>query len=85
MRFYKNVTNGYIVMIGIGFGHEEITKDEYDLISHAINNRPIANDGYDYRLRTDLIWEKYELPPEPSAQAMSEDYENALARMGVNV
>ena len=29
----------------------------------VIRNKPTPRDGYDYRLKTDLTWEEYALPP----------------------
>ena len=64
MYSYIKETNGdYIVDIqtidrpNIG----NITKEEYDTILEAINNKPIPREGYDYKLKTDLTWEEYEV------------------------
>lgn len=85
MRNYKSIENGYIIYIGIGNGGVEITETEYNEILTAIQNKPVARDGYDYRLKTDLSWEEYEKTiPEPVDEtAEISDYENALADMGV--
>ncbi len=64
MRFYKQTSNHYIIAVGTGAGGTEITKVEYDEIMAIIQNRPSA-DGKGYRLKTDLTWEAYDLPPEP--------------------
>lgn len=64
MRFYKQTSNHYIIAVGTGAGGTEITKVEYDEIMAIIQNRPTA-DGKGYRLKTDLTWEAYDLPPEP--------------------
>ena len=45
-------------------GGTEITKVEYDEIMAIIQKRPSA-DGKGYRLKADLTWEAYDLPPEP--------------------
>lgn len=63
MRYYKTIGNGYILSIGTGNGGTEITEQEYAEILDVIRNKPTARDGYDYRLKTDLTWEEYELPP----------------------
>ena len=63
MRFYKTVSDGYLVSVGIGSGGKEITASEYAEILATIRNKPTARDGFDYRLKTDLTWEEYELPP----------------------
>ena len=63
MRFYKTIDGGYIISIGTGNGGEEITEQEYAEILTVIRNKPTAREGFDYRLKTDLTWEEYELPP----------------------
>ena len=52
----------HIATIGTGFGGTEITKTEYDEIMAVIQSRP-NGEGKGYRLRTDLTWEEYDLPP----------------------
>ena len=66
MRCYKQLTSdaAYIRAIGTGYGGTEITKTEYDSILSAIQSRP-SESGKGYRLKTDLTWEAYDLPPEP--------------------
>lgn len=46
-------------------GRTEIAETEYNAILAVIRNRPAA-DGKGYRLKTDLTWEAYDLPPEPA-------------------
>lgn len=64
MRHYKQLSDNYITAIGTGYGGEEITEAEYNAIMAIIRNRPQA-EGKGYRLRADLTWEEYDLPPEP--------------------
>lgn len=64
MRYYKQINDSVITAIGTGFNGTEITESEYNEIFTIIRNRPRA-DGKGYRLKTDLIWEEYDLPPEP--------------------
>lgn len=73
--------------IGTGNGGEEITESEYTSILEIIHNRPVAPDGYGYRLTSDLKWELYELPTteQPDEEATGEDYEAALVELGVRV
>lgn len=88
MRYYKVIDeDGYIISIGKGNGYDEITKEEYEHILSVIHNRPIADDGYTYKLRTDLTWELCEIPPIPEEdmEATEEDLLNALAELGVTV
>ena len=66
MRYYKTISNGYILYIGTGTGGTEIEKDEYNEINDAIASKPPVTDTTDYRLRADLTWEPYEIdPPDP--------------------
>lgn len=62
MRYYKQIENDYLLSIGTGRGHEEITSEEYNQILSVIRSKPTAETGYDYRLKTDLTWELYEVP-----------------------
>ena len=64
MRYYKQTENGYITAAATGHGGTEITETEYGEILAAIQNRPAAA-GKGCRLKTDLTWEAYDLPPEP--------------------
>lgn len=64
MRFYKQIYNGYVAAIGTGYGGTEISEAEYKNIMAIIQNCP-AEKGKGYRLKTDLTWEAYDLPPEP--------------------
>ena len=73
MRYYKIVESGYLVVIGTGNGGAEITKEEYENILTVINEKPIAENGYDYRLKEDLTWELYELPIIPESDEVSSD------------
>lgn len=68
MRYSKIVIDGYIEGIGTYKSRSnmdgDITEAEYNSIMAVIQNRPQA-DGKGYRLKTDLTWEEYDLPPEP--------------------
>lgn len=64
MRYYKKTIDGCIVAVGTGNVGEEITETEYNSILSVIQSRPVS-DTQGYRLRTDLTWEAYDLPPEP--------------------
>ena len=63
MRYYKNIENRYLTAIGTGNGGNEITEEEYNSLLEHIRSCPEAPDGYGYRLKEDLTWELYELPP----------------------
>lgn len=66
MIYYKQLTSdaAYIIAVGTGYGGTAITKTEYESILSAIQSRP-SESGKGYRLKTDLTWEAYDLPPEP--------------------
>lgn len=87
MRYYKIIEDGYVLSIGTGSGGSEITKEEYDNLLSVIRSAPIAESGYQYRLKADLTWELVELPPEPEydPEATEVDYLEALAELGVTL
>lgn len=62
MRYYEKIHDDYILSVGTGSGGEEITQEEYESILEVIRNRPVAESGYDYRLKADLTWEQVEIP-----------------------
>lgn len=64
MKYNKQVSNTYLAAIGTGPGGVEITEDEYNAIMAIIQSCPNV-DGKGYRLKTDLTWEAYDLPPVP--------------------
>ena len=64
MRYYKQIIDNYLTSIGTGPGNIEITEAEYNQIISIIQNRP-QSEGKGYRLKADLTWEEYDLPPEP--------------------
>lgn len=61
-RYYKQIKDGYIITVGIGSGGAEITQEEYNAIRFLIRSRPTAEEGYMYKLKADLTWEKVEAP-----------------------
>lgn len=64
MRYYKQIIDNYLAAIGTGPGNIEITEAEYNQILSIIQNHP-QSEGKRYKLKTDLTWEEYDLPPEP--------------------
>lgn len=64
MRYNKQTFNNYILAIGTGYGGTEITEAKYNEIMAIIQNHPTA-EGKGYRLKADLTWEEYDLPPVP--------------------
>lgn len=84
--YQKIVENGYLVSVVKGVSNGNITENEYNAILETISNKPIAEEGYDYRLKDDLTWELYEVPiisPEED-DATEEDYIEALNELGVD-
>ena len=73
MRYFKIVNDGYITVIGKGRGGTEITEEEYNGIFEEIQNKPLAEENYDYRLREDMTWEKYESVILPDDESASEE------------
>lgn len=63
-KYYKQISTDCITAIGTGAGGTEITEAEYNEIMSIIQNRPTA-EGKGYRLKADLTWEEYDLPPVP--------------------
>lgn len=64
MKYYKQLSDNYIISVGTGSGGTEITETEYNSILSTIQSRPIS-DTQGYRLRADLTWEAQDLPPAP--------------------
>ena len=83
MRKYKEIENGIIVSIGESLTNgTTISNAEYDSILQTIQNKPSADDGYDYRLKTDLTWERYELPKQETSESTTAAYtEEMLMQM----
>ena len=68
MRYYAQYNDsGKLIAIGTGLGGTEITETEYNDIMAIIQSCPKV-EGKGYRLKSDLTWEEYDLPPvtEPS-------------------
>jgi hypothetical protein len=86
MRYYKSICDDQIIGIGVGALGVEISFDEYEEIKSMISSKPTAPFGYTYMLQDDpREWVLVELPPAPEEEAEIEDYEAALADLGVRV
>lgn len=82
---YKVVRDNYIIAVSSVNVGTEITEEEYALIREALKNKP-SKDGYYAKLKEDLTWELFEIPPSlEESQATETDYQNALAEMGVDL
>jgi hypothetical protein len=61
MRYFMNISNGYLTHVGIGEGGISISDEEYKALLEVIRNRPVEP-GMGFRLREDLSWERYPMP-----------------------
>ena len=79
-KYFKNIVEEYIASVSTGSGQVEITKEEYLNILTIIQNKPIADVGYDYKLCTDLTWESYELEvlPEDEMEISDDEFMDML-------
>lgn len=59
MRYYKIISDGHLMSIGIGAGGTEITAEEYYRILNIVNSAPAENEYTGYILRDDLTWEEF--------------------------
>lgn len=86
MGYYKAESNGYILAVGTGTVGKAITESEYNEILSVIHSAPNKG-GYGYRLKADMTWEEYELPPidDTDDEATESDYITALQDLGVEV
>lgn len=81
MRFFKQLSEGYISSIGQGPGGQEITEAEYGETLAVIRVKPPGTNTTEYRLREDLTWEAYEVePPEddPEEEVTAEEITAAI-------
>lgn len=63
IEYFKNFDeNGYLSGLSTTAGQDKIKKEEYDKLWELVRNRPKAEEGFAYGLKTDLTWEKYEKP-----------------------
>lgn len=81
MTYAKLIKDGYILAVGNGISGAEITESEYNEILSVIHNKPQGTATTDYRLREDLTWEEYEIPPMPEPEPTSDEILDIL--MGV--
>lgn len=82
MEYKKIIVGGYILGLAEVEKNGNISKEEYDRITEIIHNKPIAPEGYDYRLKADLTWEKYELPPVPEDDEITAEEALEIIRGG---
>ncbi|MBR4549410.1 MAG: hypothetical protein IKO83_05785 [Oscillospiraceae bacterium] len=69
MKFYRIISDGYILAVGTDIGGMEITAAKYDEILTVIAAKPARTETTDYRLKEDLTWEPYEVePPDPDPE-----------------
>lgn len=61
MRYYKKLNGEYIVLVGKGLGGVEVSESEYSEILEVISTKPPCTNTTDYRLKSDLTWEPYQV------------------------
>lgn len=73
------IQNNYIIAI-------EKNDEQYNKILSLIHNRPMAQDGFTYKMKANTLeWELVELPPIiEDDEAVEADYIDALNTLGVN-
>lgn len=63
MGYLKTLSKDYIMSLHKTEGDGNITEEEFEHISALFNERPEAQEGYLYLLRSDdLTWELVEIP-----------------------
>ena len=78
MKYIIVKQNGYIIGVVTGNSGTEITEEEYNEILTIIHNKPTGTATTDYRLREDLTWEEYEIPPMPEPEPEADEILNIL-------
>ena len=78
MRYYKTISDGYILGIGTGSGGAEITEAEYSTILSAIHSKPADTDTVGYRLTVGMEWETYDIEPPTDEDVTDADIAQAL-------
>ena len=80
MRYFKTVSDGYILAIGMDAQTgEEINQAEYEQIMTVIHAKPVAPEGYSYRLTDALEWELLEVETPDTIDTMTETEQKAAA------
>ncbi len=79
--YFKIISNGYILGVGMGAGGTDMAESEYNEIMAIISEKPQGSAMTDYRLTTSLTWEQYEVPapaPDPDPDAEDSDILEAI-------
>ena len=63
MMYRVYINNDYIISIAHGVTDGSIDENAYLFLKNVIKNKPVPQEGYDYRLKSNLMWEQYKLPP----------------------
>lgn len=61
---------------------KEITEAEYNNILEIIRQKPVAPDGYGYKLTDNLEWELYEIPTEEVDEEITDEEAFAIITGG---
>lgn len=65
-------------------GAEAISRHEYERVKAIVNQKPVHQDGYGYRMTADLTWELYELPQEADPELTAEEALDIIVGGGAN-
>ena len=88
MKYYKHVDGNIIISIctGSNLAIQEISEEEYITIMNVVNTKPEDTEDTVYILYADpLRYEPHPRPAEEEPEATVEDYQEALAEMGVEL
>lgn len=77
MRYFESQKDGYILGVGKGLFGTEIDVSRYNAVLAALPLKPPATETTDYRLKVDLTWEEYDVPPMPEPEP--DDHDKAEA------
>lgn len=85
--YKKFIENGYIVAVSETCNDGiEISREEYNSIIEALNNRPQLEEGFSAMLKDDSHeWELVANPEPVDTEATESDYIDALNDLGVNI
>lgn len=62
-HYFKIAVDGFIVAVGYGYNENVISKEEHDDILSIIKTTP-KEEGFVFKLKEDLTWEKFEVVEE---------------------
>lgn len=85
MSYFEKTKDGYIISFGESSEpiDTEITEERFNAIKQVVSEKPVAEEGKGYRLKTDLTWEEYDLPviDEGSEEVTAKEIAQAIAEV----